>query len=86
MQNRWQYWSQHIAAAKFEALSAGAYAKKHGLSASTLYRWQQRLSSANCNSANGLLNAGPPVGIRAAASIRSTCADNPLTSEKPSMA
>jgi transposase-like protein len=54
MQNRSQYWSQHIAAAKFEGLSVGAYAKKNGLGASTLYRWQQRLSSANGESAKGL--------------------------------
>jgi|GEM_PF-870560 len=56
MQNRSQYWSQHIAVAKFEGLSVGAYAKKNGLGASTLYRWQQRLSSANCESAKGLSN------------------------------
>ena len=61
MQNRSQYWSQHIAAAKFEGRSVGAYAKQHGLGASTLYRWQQRLRSANCESAKGLSNPKPSV-------------------------
>lgn len=47
MQNRTQYWMTHLAAAKFEGLTIPAYADKHGVGASTLYRWKQRLESAN---------------------------------------
>lgn len=60
MQNRSQYWSQHIAAAKLEGLSMAAYAKKHGLGESTLYRWQQKLSSANSKTGHPLPNAESP--------------------------
>lgn len=43
MQGQSKTFAQHVAAAWREGLSMGAYAKKHGLAASTLYRWQQKL-------------------------------------------
>lgn len=35
-------WEQHVAAARQQNLSTSAYAKKHGLAASTFYYWQRK--------------------------------------------
>lgn len=39
------FWARHVAAARRESLSAGAYARQHGLAVSTLYYWQRKLSA-----------------------------------------
>lgn len=43
MQGQANSFAQHVAAAWSEGLSMGAYAKRHDLAPSTLYRWQQKL-------------------------------------------
>jgi len=43
MQARSTSFAQHVAAAWREGVTMAAYAKTHGLAASTLYRWQQKL-------------------------------------------
>lgn len=40
-----QYWSGHVAAVKTQAITAKAYAQRHGLVLSTLYYWQRRLKT-----------------------------------------
>jgi hypothetical protein len=40
-----QYWGGHIAAIKAQAITAKAYAARHGLVLSTLYYWQSKLKS-----------------------------------------
>lgn len=58
--------AQHVAAAWREGLSMGAYAKKHGLAPSTLYRWQQKLrlrqgaQSAQSMQPHSLVDADTP--------------------------
>ena len=39
------FWGRHVAAAKLEAISAGEYARRHGLSVSALYYWQRKLGT-----------------------------------------
>lgn len=39
------FWVAHVAAVKFEAISASEYAKRHGLSVAALYYWQRKLKS-----------------------------------------
>lgn len=36
-------WVAHVAAVKLEAISASAYARRHGLSVAALYYWQRKL-------------------------------------------
>ena len=43
MQARSTSFAQHVATAWREGVTMAAYAKTHGLAASTLYRWQQKL-------------------------------------------
>lgn len=43
MQARSTSFAQHVAAAWREGVTMASYAKTHGLAASTLYRWQQKL-------------------------------------------
>lgn len=38
-----EFWAGHVAAAKLEAISASAYAKRHSLSVAALYYWQRKL-------------------------------------------
>ena len=38
-----EFWAAHVAAAKLEAISASAYAKRHGISVTALYYWQRKL-------------------------------------------
>lgn len=45
MNKKVEFWSAHVAAVKQEAISASAYAKQHGLSVKSLYRWQRVLHS-----------------------------------------
>lgn len=45
MKNAQHYWSKHIAAIKFQGISASAYAKQHDLALATLYYWQRKLQS-----------------------------------------
>jgi transposase-like protein len=40
-----QYWREHVAAVKSQAITAKAYAQQHGLVLSTLYYWQRRLKT-----------------------------------------
>lgn len=37
------FWARHVAAARGESVSMGAYARQHGLAVSTLYYWQRKL-------------------------------------------
>ena len=39
-----EFWARHVAAARRESVSVGAYARQHGLAVSTLYYWQRKLS------------------------------------------
>jgi hypothetical protein len=45
MKNAQHYWSKHIAAIKFQGISASAYAKQHDLALATVYYWQRKLQS-----------------------------------------
>ena len=45
MNKKAEFWSAHVAAVKQEAISTSAYAKQHGLSVKSLYRWQRVLHS-----------------------------------------
>lgn len=38
------FWQKHVAAAKLEEGSASAYAKRHGISAKSLYYWRRKLN------------------------------------------
>ena len=38
-----EFWAKHVAAAERLSLSAGSYARQHGLAVSTLYAWQRKL-------------------------------------------
>ena len=42
MKNRTEFWTAHVAAVKHEAISASAYARRHGLSITALYYWQRK--------------------------------------------
>jgi transposase-like protein len=39
------FWVAHVAAVKFEAISASEYARRHGFSVAALYYWQRKLKS-----------------------------------------
>jgi len=45
MKNRTEFWTAHVAAVKREAISASAYARRHGLSIAALYYWQRKQKS-----------------------------------------
>jgi transposase len=45
MNKKVEFWSAHVAAVKQEAISTSAYARQHGLSVKSLYRWQRVLHS-----------------------------------------
>ena len=45
MKTGMDFWAQHVAAAKLEATSARAYAKRRGVSVTALYYWQRKLRS-----------------------------------------
>ena len=45
MKNAQHNWSKHIAAIKFQGVTASAYAKQHDLALATLYYWQRKLRS-----------------------------------------
>ena len=45
MKNRTEFWAAHVAAVKHEAISASAYARRHGLSIAALYYWQRKQKS-----------------------------------------
>jgi len=47
-----QYWSEHVAAVKTQAISTRAYAQQHGLALSTLYYWQHKLKPTAAAQAN----------------------------------
>ena len=38
------FWAVHVAAISRQATTVSAYAKRHGISASTLYYWQRKLA------------------------------------------
>lgn len=40
-----EFWMAHVAAVKLEAISASAYARRHGISVAALYYWQHKLKS-----------------------------------------
>lgn len=47
-----QYWSEHVAAVKSQAISTRAYAQQHSLALSTLYYWQHKLKTTAVMPAN----------------------------------
>ena len=47
-----QYWSDHVAAVKAQAITTRAYARQHGLALSTLYYWQHKLKLTAATQAN----------------------------------
>ena len=57
MQAQPNTFAQHVAAAWRAGLSMAAYAKKHGLAASTLYHWQKKLRLTQSSSMDA---ATPP--------------------------
>lgn len=42
-----EFWMAHVAAVKVEAISASAYARRHGLSVAALYYWQRTKAEVN---------------------------------------
>lgn len=61
MQAQPNSFAQHVAAAWRAGLSMAAYAKKHGLAASTLYHWQKKLRLAQAPS----MQTPTPPGVTA---------------------
>ena len=51
-----EFWMAQVAAVKLEAISASAYARRHGLSVATLYYWQRKLK-VNAEERGGLGNS-----------------------------
>lgn len=47
-----QYWREHVAAVKAQAITTRAYAQRHGLVLSTLYYWQRKLKTTAAMPAN----------------------------------
>ena len=41
-----EFWAAHVAAIKQEAISASAYAKRHGISLAAVYYWQRKSKAA----------------------------------------
>jgi len=63
-----EFWTAHVAAIKQEAISASAYAKRHGISLAALYYWQRKLNAAASKS--GLQSqAGKFVALRVADAV-----------------
>ena len=50
MTKREQYWSDHLAAIRSEAISVKAYARREGLSAGALYYWRKRFKQTTKSS------------------------------------
>lgn len=65
-----EFWKKHVAAAKLEAISGSAYAKRHGLSVKRLYYWQRKLSAAAAKPV-GAIPAKSFVAVRVADSVMS---------------
>ena len=42
-----EFWVEHVAAAKLEAISASEYSRRHGISVAALYYWQRKLRTAD---------------------------------------
>ena len=40
-----RFWMDHVAAIEREAMSASAYAKRHGISVAAVYYWQRKLKT-----------------------------------------
>lgn len=53
-------WEQHVAAASQQNLSTSAYAKKHGLAASTFYYWQRKSKQESRSATNERITAIQP--------------------------
>jgi hypothetical protein len=55
-----QYWGRHIEAVKTQAITAKAYAQRHGLVLSTLYYWQRRLKPTAASRVSPLSTPATP--------------------------
>jgi hypothetical protein len=64
MKMRTEFWVDHVAAAKLEAISGSAYAKRHGLSVAALYYWQRKLKAPTATASAS--KAGTFVALRVA--------------------
>ena len=60
MQEQPNTFAQHVAAAWREGVSMAAYAKTHGLAASTLYRWQQKLRQTKATAIDAVALTSSP--------------------------
>lgn len=66
MRKKAEFWMAHIAAIRREGVSTHTYAKRHSLSAKTLYRWQHKLNDVT-NTAAVANHGGEFVALRVAA-------------------
>lgn len=60
MQPRSTSFAQHVAAAWREGVTLASYAKTHGLAASTLYRWQQKLRQTQATAIDAVALTSSP--------------------------
>lgn len=51
-----EFWAEHVAAARLEAIPASEYARRNGLSVTALYYWQHKLKAAGEASAASQAN------------------------------
>lgn len=63
-----EFWTSHVAAIKQEAISASAYAKRHGISLAALYYWQRKLK-ATAGKPDQASQAGKFVALRVADAV-----------------
>ena len=64
-----QFWTQHVAAAKVQAISASDYAKRHGISVTALYYWQRKLKALTPGICDESSRAGKFVALRVAQAV-----------------
>jgi transposase-like protein len=94
MQAQPNSFAQHVAAAWRAGLSMAAYAKKHGLAASTLYHWQKKLRLTQSTSvavdtatpprvtaSSGCLEQAKPVALDKFIAVRLTSTESKLPTQ-----
>lgn len=67
------YWESHVAALNREAIPVNAYARQHGLSASTLYYWRRKLKLAGEQTADAI-GVGKFIALRVGDGAAASCA------------
>lgn len=67
-----EFWSQHVAAAKHEAIPISAYAKRQGLSVPSLYYWHRKLSAVTATAVANKRDGGKFMALRVADAGRGT--------------